>query len=208
MSEYIRIGSYEIIITDRADGDASDPNHEVYSIFHATVQVHGTNVLVVWPDLSIGKSSVEADALIGLDTQGVGVRVADCLPLILIGEDHTAAVHCGRKWLKSGIITAVLEKLVTIWEDLQHIHYFIGPCIRTYEVGNEFTNYFPMRFLIPLGEKYLFDLVGYTRYALSIEGVVFDQGVVHPECTLRNIRYFSYRRDGAVGTNFVWVRKR
>jgi copper oxidase (laccase) domain-containing protein len=72
----------------------------------------------------------------------------------------------------------------------------MGPCIKQYEVGSEFVDYFPAPFLTPFGEKYLLDLVGYASSVCNY----------FPSCTLRDETYRS-RRRGEQGRNFVGVRK-
>lgn len=207
MSSRFRIGQYEISITDRQDGDTRESTHPVYASFHAVTQVHGARVIVRDDEALPQLSSDHGDAVMSAGSWGVGVRVADCLPLLLMGHHHIAAVHAGRRGLRAGVIEATLEQLLQGGESLEELSYFVWPCIKTYEVGPEFAAYFPRRFLAPHGEKFFFDLVGYTMFVLTNSGVRQDQGVVHPDCTFREERYFSYRRDGAIGTNFVGVRR-
>ncbi len=74
-------------------------------------QVHGANVVVA-ADVSLD-ARPDADALVSFRELAVGVRVADCVP-ILIGDPDTgavAAIHAGWKGFVAGVIPRALEAL-------------------------------------------------------------------------------------------------
>jgi hypothetical protein len=101
-------------------------------------QVHGTNVVVI----SESEQEVaQADAVVTtLRGVGVGVIVADCLPLLISGPDIVGAVHAGRRGLLAGVIERTLEVMAE--ESAYPISTFsaaIGPsiCGGCYEVSQE-----------------------------------------------------------------------
>lgn len=111
---------------------------------HATLvtvkQVHGCECC---PSTQALASPCQADALTSQDaSHAVGVRIADCVPVLLASEDGStvAAVHAGWRGLAAGVIQRTLHTLI---HD-QHIPparllAAIGPCISQahFEVGQD-----------------------------------------------------------------------
>jgi YfiH family protein len=182
-------------------------------------QVHGTQVLAVAgdPPALLG---TEGDALV-TDRPGVavGVRTADCLPVLLYGPGGkvVAAVHAGWRGTLAGVVTAAVRTLAARYgiapADLSAE---LGPCIRPccYEVGPEVSaevaRAYPdwaSRVLTPgpRGRDHL-DVAALNRLQLEAAGVtrIADTGA----CTCcRPDAYDSYRRDGATSGRMVsWVR--
>src|SRR4051794_2009634 len=120
------------------------------------------------------------------------VFVADCTPVLLIGDGAVAALHCGWRGTAAGIVEEGLAGL------RGPITAFIGPGARgcCYEVGEEvhaaFAGYDARR-----GERNL-DLPAVLRAKLAAAGVaeVHDVGL----CTMCSDDglFFSHRRDGGV----------
>jgi YfiH family protein len=170
-------------------------------------QVHGDTIV----ELSDVRGVVEADGIIfPLSTAGqrvvVGVRSADCVPLILVGQSYGVVVHAGWRGLAAQIVTKAAQALLA--RDTGAIAALIGPCAGgcLYEVGEEVVK--------AIGEtalatalapgKFLLDLVATTQSQLGRSGIK----AVHSAelCTISDQRFHSFRREGAgVGNNLAFV---
>ena len=71
----------------------------------------------------------------------IGVRTADCVPVILYAEDikAVAAVHAGWKGTLGGIVDVVVDRLADMGSDPRNIHatFGISICGNCYEVDND-----------------------------------------------------------------------
>ncbi len=179
-------------------------------------QVHGADVLTfTGADLS----GQPADAILtALPGQVVGIRTADCLPMLLSSADGrvVAAVHAGWR----GTVARVGPTAVAAMIDQFHllpeaISVAFGPCIRPccYQVGGELIDAVRRQFshwadhlFTTRSDGCYFDLARLNRLQLEAAGVsrIDDAG----ECTCcQPDRYPSYRRDGqAAGRMLSWVR--
>ncbi len=108
---------------------------------YVPIQKHTSRIIVLssfpYPPL-IGDGVITN--LVGVE---VGVKTADCVPLVLIGEEWFGAVHVGWRGLSSGVVERALET-ISNWEDLRKVFAFIGPAAKgcCYEVGEEFREMF------------------------------------------------------------------
>jgi polyphenol oxidase len=147
--------------------------------------------------------SPEGDALLSAGPL-VGVKTADCLPILLVDARHrtVAAVHAGWRGSVSRIVQKAIEAMAARWgtrpEDL---HAALGPAIGSccYEVGPEvalqFAELFPER--RDLDQRTHIDLEEANRrqlVALSVNPVrIYSAGL----CTFCDAGQFhSFRRDG------------
>lgn len=150
---------------------------------------------------------VEADGIVTNDRNvALAVLTADCLPLLMASEDKKviAAVHCGWKGLKSGIV----KNAVTLMRrcSLSNIHAYIGPCIgpKSFEVGQEVLDLFSENFshakeafVSKDNGKYLCSLPLLCSQALTECGV--NNIVFSDEDTYSDEKYYSYRRANVTG---------
>jgi YfiH family protein len=103
-------------------------------------QVHGREVAIA--DQATGPlgSVGEVDAVV-TDVPGLvlAVRVADCVPILLAGDRHVAAVHAGWRGTAVGVVAATLEVLAARGERPDRLRAVIGPHISgaAYQVGDE-----------------------------------------------------------------------
>jgi YfiH family protein len=137
----------------------------------------------------------EADAIVArAGGEAVGVRVADCVP-ILVGDEESgdvAAIHAGWRGVASGVIGAGVRllggrKLVAA----------IGPCIGPccFEVGTEVVE--RVGFVARTsGDKAFIDLRAAVRAQLRALGVADDRIEDVAGCTKHEVRFHSFRRDG------------
>jgi len=170
---------------------------EVKTLWHShrnlylPLQKHTNRVIVL--------SSFPAPQLIGdgvvTNLRGieVGVRTADCAPLVLLGEEWAGVAHVGWRGLAAGIVERLVEKIAAR-EKREDLFGFVGPCAKAccYEVGEEFLRFFPEYVVEREGALYM-DLQEAVLRELKDLGVP-DSGVL-AKCTICSGELPSYRRD-------------
>ena len=164
-------------------------------------QIHSDRV---WNAHSLLDRQCEGDALVTDDPgRGIGVRTADCVPVLLLdaGRRAVAAIHAGWRGTAAGIAAHAIEKMQADFGSRPaDIRAALGPCIQEccYEVGPEVANNF--RTLFPewpvISGKWHLDLPEANRRHLTAAGVpanqIFDSGL----CTFcLPEHFFSYRRE-------------
>jgi len=95
-------------------------------------QNHGDNFQIIntqaTPNQSVITSEDGTDALITSDKNvALCVMVADCLPVLIDGQNVVAAVHVGRRGLMNEITLKVLEKMKSMGAEFESIT--VGPHI-------------------------------------------------------------------------------
>jgi YfiH family protein len=111
-------------------------------------QVHGRTVVAASSDPARAAERPDADALITLDpAQAVGVRAADCAPILLAdpATGAVAAVHAGWRGTAAGIVAAAVSAMTREYGSRPgDLLAAIGPSIRPccYEVGSELVDAF------------------------------------------------------------------
>jgi YfiH family protein len=161
-------------------------------------QVHGNRIALIE---EVTDEAPTADALVtGIPGITLAVMVADCIPLLLTSREAVAAVHVGRK----GLLNEVTLKSLELMRDMgaTEITAIIGPsiCGSCYEVSEEIyqevVDQHPSAQARTAHGTFSLDLPAALRGVLTGEGVaIIDKW----ECTLENLEYFSYRRDGVTG---------
>lgn len=167
-------------------------------------QVHSAEVLKV-DDLPEDRPA-KADAMVTA-TPGIALSVltADCQPVLF--ADDTAGVigaaHAGWKGALDGILEATLDGMESLGASRDRVNVAIGPSIsqQAYEVGPEFLETFldhdpeSARFFANgQGDRFQFDLVGYSLHRLRQAGVGAAEWIRH--CTYSDPdRFYSYRRS-------------
>ena len=179
-------------------------------------QVHGTKVAVVdRPDMT--RDDLEGyDALVtNLQGVAIGVRTADCVPILLFDPDKSviAAVHSGWK----GTVQRIVQKAIytmksqfgTEGKDLKAV---IGPAIGpdSFQVGEEVVKYFKEQGF-PLDKIWFFnegegdslmyhghhiDLIKANIWLLEQVGVAPENIQACGIDTYTDESYFSARREG------------
>ncbi len=177
----------------KADREASEdaialilrlPRHRMFRVS----QVHGARAVK-----APCEPSEEADALVATDPEtAVGVRVADCVPILLADSNSgaVAAVHAGWRGVVAGVIASAFR-----------LHAFdlaaIGPCIGSccFEIGEDVAEKLAPHVI--QGMKPRGDLRAAVRAQLRAAGLQNAQIDDVPGCTKCDAaRFFSYRRDG------------
>ncbi|ACQ80656.1 protein of unknown function DUF152 [Beutenbergia cavernae DSM 12333] len=170
-------------------------------------QVHGPDVAEVDAGADVRAGSVAvADALVTRRTDiGLGVLVADCVPVLIAatgpdGAPVLATAHAGRAGLLAGVVGATVAAVRSRGGgDLRAV---VGPaiCGRCYEVPesmrDEVAEAYPAaRATTSWGTPSL-DLPGAVVTGLTADGV----DVVRVDvCTREDAAMFSHRRDGVTG---------
>ena len=152
----------------------------------------------------------------------LGVLTADCLPVIFYAPDRhaVAAVHAGWRGSVAGILTEVIQAFRALNSDHTQLQVWFGPAagVCCYAVGPEFsthltaaaplaptmttTNYSAHKLnLAPIlinrsGQAY-FNLARYN-YELLLRNGILEHNVdlTCNLCTICNLQFGSYRRDG------------
>lgn len=181
---------------------------------HQAEQVHGARALRV--SGSPARVAAErADALVATCAgDAVGVRVADCVPVLLVDpvSGAVAAVHAGWRGIVAGVIAAAASVAAETGArlTLAAIGPSIGPCC--FEVGADVAEEIarastPDAVARRAGDKALVDLRRAVRFQLRALGL----GDAHVDdvagCTrCDEEQFFSHRRDGdAAGRHLAFV---
>lgn len=174
-------------------------------------QVHGTDVLDA--DRPGRPDSPAADAAVTANGVPLAVLVADCVPVVLVGEGPagpvTGVAHAGRRGLLDGVLERTVENLRA--RGAQRLGAWIGPsvCGDCYEVPAalqaESVRRIPAVAATTSWGTPALDLRAGARDRLSALGV----DVTEPagaSCTLENTELFSHRRDPRSGrtAGLVW----
>ncbi|MDQ2774252.1 MAG: peptidoglycan editing factor PgeF, partial [Acidobacteriota bacterium] len=136
--------------------------------------------------------------------RSIGVRTADCVPLLLLDAQTraVAAIHAGWRGTAARIAGETVKKLTEGYgTDAEQVYAAIGPCIRAccYEVSPDVAERFrewPESVVVSGSGKPRLDLAGVNRNQLIAAGVpplqIFDCGL----CTFcLPDQFFSFRRE-------------
>jgi len=184
------------------------PQEHLYEV----TQVHGAAVKTV--EQCENREAVfrlQADALVSnRSPAAVGVRVADCLPLLLADPitGSVAAIHAGWRGAEAGVVRAAVEALLRLRGVLaQNLVAAIFPHIRTccFEVGDDVAARLQAVCADapvvsrPERKKPHVDLAAVVRAHLAYAGVTAERVQDVPGCTRCDpTRFFSYRRQGEI----------
>lgn len=214
--------------------DDADPVQAVGAV--VPVQTHSLNVGVLTEPR---QSFPDTDALITrLRGVAIGVRTADCIPVLLYAPDieAVAAVHAGWRGTVGDIVGVTVSRLELMGADAGCMlaHVGIGICGDCFEVGSELAECFKEAglggFVLPgpftdrlTGEpmdasRSHIDLRGANVFRLLRRGIPEGNISVAPECTRCSViapdpgaavRLPSWRRDhGTTRRMLTWIRLR
>ena len=170
-------------------------------------QVHGDDVKIVRNEKDIRNSEEKYDALVsGLENVLLGVKTADCVP-VLLGDKKTgafAAVHAGWRGTVASIVVKAARKMQSEFgTHPKNLIAAIGPAAscKNYEIGREVLDAFSEK--IPGGEHLftptrdghaLIDLHKANKDQLLSIGTAAENIFIAPFCTMeRTDLFFSYR---------------
>ncbi len=222
-------GRYESLNLSLAVGDRQDRVEENYRRVRRLLrvptiitlkQVHSNVVLPIAydripPDLLEGDAAFTSHPDIGL-----GIKVADCLPVYVYDINHRCIgiAHCGWR----GTAARIAEKLARNMSrrfslPLTDLTFSLGPCICPvcYPVGENvrevFVKDFPAadKFLTPVRagrkrQQYRMDIRAANRWLLSEMGL--NEAPSLEMCTKENAgRFFSARQSRTTGRNLALI---
>lgn len=133
----------------------------------------------------------------------LGVRTADCLPLLLLDRKNraVAAVHAGWRGASAGIASLAVDRMADDFGTKPNqLEALIGPCIGSdhYEVGLEVAEQFPPEVILEIQGKPrpFLDLIAASRLQLQDAGVPGRAIHAASLCTYtRKDWFYSYRRS-------------
>ncbi|MEV7606160.1 polyphenol oxidase family protein [Paenarthrobacter sp. NPDC089322] len=182
--------------------------------FNYMDQVHGNNVAMIPAD----GPAPTADAMVAEPgrpgtVQPLAVMVADCVPVVLVGEAAggtpvIAVAHAGRPGVASAVVPATVRKMRTV--GAENISAWLGPsiCGSCYEVPDQ------MRADVAAVVPSAWSTTAWGTPALDLPAGVraqleeLDVPVKYfGECTLETGSLYSYRRDSRTGrfAGLVWT---
>lgn len=170
-----------------------------------TKQVHGATIV----EGSASTEQTEADGLLSFPGgPAVGVRTADCVPILLADRvsGAVAAVHAGWRGVVAGIAPAAVAGLGSRPASiLAAIGPAIGPCC--FEVGLEVVDALVDGGAMPEDRRFangrsgagkpLVDLRACVAFQLEKNGISKAAIALVGGCTHCDAQYHSFRRDGA-----------
>ena len=181
-------------------------------------QIHSDKVLQLdreWP-----AEAPEADAFYtSISGLGLGLKVADCLPVYLYSEDSSCIgiAHCGWRGTAARLAEKTAREMSRHFAvPLTDLRFALGPCVcpNCYEVGDdvreEFGRSFPLpdEFFTPITRtipvrqspvaKYRLDIRAANRWLLMELGLLETRSIAL--CTFEEDRlFYSARRDRLTG---------
>ncbi len=151
-------------------------------------QVHGNNIF--W--LEKEEELVCDGIFTKRDYTFIGIKTADCIPLILYNKKFIGAIHIGWRGLARGILKELKVFIEKENSYLKECLFFIGPSIGKccYEVKDDVGLLFP-RFY----KNFKLDLKGFLIDFLIENGVKEKDIILKDICTYCNKDFPSYRRE-------------
>ena len=173
-------------------------------------QVHSNNVKII----DKVKFYKETDGLLSLsDSLGIGILVADCVPVFLYGikSNHCALIHSGWKGSANLITTNAINKLIDLGNFPSEIKAVLGPSIGKccFEIGSDVAQYFSKENLFSeKGSKFKLDLKNEIFSELINLGLAMKNIYLDTHCTFCDKeKFFSYRREGIDSGRMVAIMK-
>jgi len=217
--EKIKQWIYTITLYGKTDWSTHLQEHLVHQEVFSVTQTHTWSCYVVTWDEEAGQAQhIEADAIICpiSVSKKIGVYMADCNNIAIMGKESYAVLHWSWKSLKDWIIENTLQHMVWLWDTTEDLEIYIWPSIRVddYEVGDEFADLFDQKHLPEYnheqkGKRYHLDMVLYIQDILSDHGIQSWNIQIHPNSTYSdNDKRFSYRKGDEGLRNFMAVEKR
>ena len=171
----------------------------------ATYQEHGSTIQDAGLDiLSNGDGLHTNDSSIML-----GIALADCCGIMIYDPKNHAimALHAGWRGAKAGIASKGIEIMHKSYgANPEDLLIWLTPCagVASYEVGEEFVDYFP-GFVKNMNGRLCFDLRGYLNQTLIQAGVKPQAIEKSCICTIQEHSFHSFRREGNLGRNLAFL---
>ena len=189
---------------------------------HHVHQVHGNLVHTVTANSSPESTlNIKADGIVtGESNVDIGIKTADCLPVLFSSDSMVAATHAGWRGLSKNILSNTISEFTDKGASLSSVRILIGPAISVakFEVGPEVVEGFK-EFSQLIGDKAFFscltkgvsdrwyiDLQQLAVFECVKNGIPAENIAVMRDCTFLNSYWHSYRRSNKdAGRIFSWV---
>ena len=167
-------------------------------------QVHGAEVCQVEKPAGVLQTVAEADAAVTTRRDVLlGVRTADCVPVLLASAGGVGVAHAGWRGVACEVVPRAVEALCQVTGEVpSQVTAVIGPhiSVESYEVGAEvvagiLATGVPEHVFVQRRHKAHVSLASAVRYQLERVGVVHQDQI--GGCTFEDLKYFSHRRDGS-----------
>lgn len=163
-----------------------------------------TNTVIVIDTAQPGSLPVADAMLTGIRSVILGVKTADCIPVLLYnpGSRVVGVIHAGWRGLASHILTNTIEKLHTFYHaPVKDTYVAIGPCIcrNCYEVGMEVSDRMigtkgaEAAFTRTSADKGLLDLTALACRELVSAGIPEANIAKIDRCTKCSPGFYSHR---------------
>jgi YfiH family protein len=162
-------------------------------------QVHGRDIVKVTAANILPVMGTSADGLFTKEKGiALGIRTADCFPVLLAGDEYIAALHCGWRSTVKGIIEKAGSMFEAAGARMRYAWIGAGISRDSFEVKEDFiktaSSFFdPEPYLMRTSDAMFFDLPKLITDKLSAFGAVNIQNA--GICTVKDERFYSYRRD-------------
>ncbi len=178
-------------------------------------QVHGNTVLEVNKENAANILFSKADGLFTTDYNlAIGVITADCLPVMLAGDNCISSLHCGWRSLNSSIIDNAFALFEKYNDKVKYAYIGAGICSSCYEVRDDLVGqlvekYNPETALTKKdNEHYLLDMKKLASNALVYNGLHIDNIEITPFSSCCNKEFYSYRKEnGKTGRMVTTIEK-
>ena len=174
-------------------------------------QIHSNRFIYIGKQHKFREKKIKADAII-TDQKKIPIAVltADCVPILLYDTEKNviAAIHAGWKGAFKGIISRVINFMLTKGCTKNSIIAVIGPCIRqqSYEVRKDFKDKFIKKdrknkiFFKIKQKKIFFSLPNFIKSQL-ISKKITKIDTINIDTFSKNNNFFSARRSLKLGHN-------
>ena len=168
-------------------------------------QFHSNKFAYIKKNFELSKQKIKADAIITNQKRlPIGVLTADCVPILLFDDKKNmiAAIHAGWKGALKGIVTKVINFMLTKGCKKDSLIAAIGPCIhqKSYNVREDFMKKFTKKdkknrvFFKKKKDLLYFDLPNFVRSELkSIKITKID--MINIDTFVKKNNFFSARRS-------------
>jgi YfiH family protein len=162
-------------------------------------QVHGDTINIV----KSGGNCGESDAMITVKKGiGIGISTADCCAIFIFDMVNKviAGVHSGWRGTSKRILSRVLKVLFDEYNsNPENLICYLSPSISrmNYSVETEVAQQFDLRYIMPVGDKFLLNLHKINYDVLLRSGIKPKNIQLSNLCTFEYSSILhSYRRDG------------
>ena len=172
-------------------------------------QVHGDGVVVV--DAAGAHSGTRADAAVtSVVDAPLAIRVADCMPVALLGDRSVGVAHAGWRGLGAGVVERTIEAMKEL-DGTKPIAAVVGPHIGAccYEFGDADLDDLADRFGLSIRSTTM-DGRPALDLSVALSGILEGAGIpvtVDRACTSCDDRYWSFRATATAHRQamVVWI---